>query len=164
MTSMDTDDGEAVLEYVTVDFRTNLVVMRWLAFLLQKMEREAVPKLFGYYQRIGWIGKGVEQKLSQIAEGTKTPAKGDDEEMLLEEEEVEDHNLVLTKEPRGLPPPPKNPPGKPAVDWQLTPQDHIRSWAFIMEIKGEPVDKNLWWDLEQRIDTYEFNIEEYYRI
>jgi len=161
---MDTDDREAVLEYMTVDFRTNLVVMRWLAFILQRMDREEVPKLFGYYQRIGWIGKDIEEKLSQIAEGTKTPEKADEEELLLQEEEVEEHNLVLTKEPKVPPPPPRKTPVKPAVDWQLTPQDHIKSWAFIMEIKGEPVDKNLWWDLEQRIDTYEFNIEEYYRI
>jgi archaellum component FlaD/FlaE len=157
---MRSDDGAPVLDYMTVDFRTNLVVMRWLTFLLHRMEREGIPQLFSYYQRIGWIGKDVEGKLSQIAEGTKAPPPPEDEAVVTEED-VEDHRLVLTKEPREAP---KRQPSKRIPDWQLTPQDHIRSWAFIMEIKGEPVDRNLWWDLEKRIDNYEFNIEEYYRI
>lgn len=162
MSMRDDSYPTAVVEYITVDFRTNLVVMRWLTFLLEKVKREALPDLFGYYERIGWICEGVKAYLVQVSEGTKPSERLPDEEVVVDEDVV-DHAIILSKEPvRGRKKGAE--PEEPVTGWQLTPEDHIKSWAFLMEIKGEPVDKNLWCDLETRLDSFEFNVEEYYRI
>ncbi|OGS52615.1 MAG: hypothetical protein A3K75_01985 [Euryarchaeota archaeon RBG_13_61_15] len=156
---MDEEYRRAALEYMSVDFRTNLVVMRWLTFLLEKVKREALPDLFGYYERIGWMSERVKNMLVQVSEGAKPSERPPQEEIVIDED-VEDHSLLLSKEPiKGS----KKTPAE-ETGWQLTPEDHIKSWAFLMEIKGEPVDKNLWCDLETRIDSFEFSVEEYYRI
>jgi len=155
---MDEEYRRSALEYMGVDFRTNLVVMRWLTFLLEKVRREALPDLFGYYERIGWISERVKTMLVQMSEGARPSDRLPQEEIVIDQD-VEDHSLLLSKEPVGGP---RRPPEE--TGWQLTPEDHIKSWAFLMEIKGEPVDKNLWCDLETRIDSFEFSVEEYYRI
>jgi len=155
------DEQDATLDHLTVNFRSNLIVMRWLTFLLERIKREDLPQLFSYYQRIGWLGKRAEETLVQISEGTKhgESAEGN---LTIEDEEIENRTLLLSKGSA------KGPAEKPiegrTSGWQLTPQEHIKSWVFITEIKGELIDRNLWVDLETRMDSFEFNIEEYYRI
>lgn len=155
---MRTDAKTAVLESIEADFRTNLVIMRWLRFLMEKMDRKALPQLFSYYQRIGWISKKVEEYLVQVSEGTSLPRFGE-EETYVEDEDVDNHTLLLSKQPVK-----EAPEQAVGLDWLLSPEDHIKSWMFITELKGDEIDKNVWNELEQRMDTFEFDIESYYRV
>ena len=97
----------------------------------------------------------------QISEGTKH-GEGAEENPTIEDEEIENRTLLLSK--RSAKGPAEKPIEGRTPGWQLTPQEHIKSLVFITEIKGELIDRNLWVDLETRMDSFEFNIEEYYRI
>ena len=78
------------------------------------------------------------------------------------EKEVEDHELlVVKKRPQRKT---KKSEDSDEADWRLDPDDHIRSWMFIMEIAGVPADKNLWCDLGLRLDRFEAGLDEFCRI
>lgn len=154
------DGREPLLASLPPGFRTELVAMRWLRFLLENIEVEALPSLMAYYARIGWIGKDVEQAMVERVQGTLAPAESEYVEDL-DEDEIEAHELVLAKKPSGGK---KAKVEEVAMGWQLSPEDHIKSLMFIMELRGEPVEKNELLELEQRIDRFESDMEEYYRV
>ena len=89
------EDGEAALEVISVDSRTNIITMRWLSFLMDKIDPEAMPELFVFYKRIGWMGTQAAAYMSALAEGAKPEAPS--EEQALMEEDVEDHNLLIRR-------------------------------------------------------------------
>lgn len=156
----DESDRQAFLDRIDVDSRTNLTIMRWIRFLTERTEPEALSELFRYYNRIGWIGDEVEAYLVAVANGTKPSEQTFDQDE--REKEVEDHELlVVKKRPQRKP---KKDEDSEEVDWRLDPDDHIRSWMFIMEIAGVPADKNLWCDLGQRLDRFEGGLDEFCRI
>lgn len=151
------EDGEAALEVISVDSRTNIITMRWLSFLMDKIDPEAMPELFVFYKRIGWMGTQAAAYMSALAEGAKPEAPS--EEQALMEEDVEDHNLLIRrgtdsdKEPR-----------TEEVDWRLTPEDHIKCWMFMMEIAGMDVDRNTWVEVDERISRFERRLADYYKV
>ncbi len=65
-----------ILESVEDDLRSNLLVEKWLGYLLQYMDHDALNKLMDYYQRIGWISESAKKKLISIAEGINSSRKG----------------------------------------------------------------------------------------
>ncbi|UCE90755.1 MAG: hypothetical protein JSV90_04775 [Methanobacteriota archaeon] len=149
-----------VVDTIDADSKTNMVVMRWIRFLLDRMEPDALPELFRYYARIGWISEDVEGYLVMVSEGTRPPEEEPEPELLYEE--VRDQSLLVTKkEPKR-----KSKKGRRPADegWKLTPEDHLKSWMFVLEIAGISTDRNLWCELGQKIDMFEDGLDEYCRI
>lgn len=171
-----------VLEHLSVDSRSNLILMRWLGFLLQRVPAEELPQLLDYYRRIGWISKDVKDKLVQIAEGIRTDkASGQPLGSMEEYElamELAEHTLLIDKEQKTAKKgtakePARRPPAEwPAADrraqagrgWQLTIEDHLRSWVFITELKGEEIDKNLWEQVDRRTREIQDDLRKYYEL
>ena len=154
------EPGPPVLERLAIDSRTNMVTMRWIGFLIDRTGLESLPELFRYYCSIGWISEEVEVHLSTIADGLKAPEF--EEEPGLVYEEVEDQNILVTKTT------PKKRPGRQKKaseeDWRMTPEDHIKSWLFLLEIAGIETDKNMWYELRRKVDQLESGLDEYCRI
>lgn len=144
-----------VLESMTIDSRTTMVVMRWVRFLLGRVEHGDVPELFRYYNRIGWISEDLTEELTEIADGMKV-------------REALDVSTSIAG--AGDPSSKKASKGQtrsaPASEggWRMDPEDHLRSWIFISELGGSEVDKNLWAGLGQRLESFELDLEEYYRV
>lgn len=145
------------LEIVPTDTRTNVIVMRWLSFLMERMDTVAIPALFDFYSRIGWLGKDAAEYLASVTEGAKPEAPPDEEALL--EEDIEDHDLLVKGEESSL-----EEADEEEADWRLTPEDHIKCWMFIMEIAGIRVDKNIWCDVDERISRFERKLADYYRV
>ena len=158
---MDEEQGKpSVVETIDADSKTNMVVMRWIKFLLDRMEPDDLPDLFQYYARIGWISGEVEGYLVLVSEGTKAPEEEDEPELVYEE--VRDQNLLVTKKETK-----KRPrKGRKSSDerWKLSPDDHLKSWMFVLEIAGIRTDRNLWCELGQKIDMFESGLDDYCRI
>lgn len=152
------EEGGPALEYVPVDSRTNIIVMRWLSFLMERLDTVAIPALLDFYSRIGWLGKDAATYLASVSEGTKPEAPPDEEALL--EEDIEDQELLV----KGKTAPSEEDEEEEEVDWRLTPEDHIKCWMFIMEIAGIHVDKNIWCDVDERISRFERSLADYYRV
>ena len=146
----------SVLENIEVNSRTNLVIMRWLSFLMDRIEQEAIPLLFDFYSRIGWIGDEAAEYLSAVAEGAKPPTSVDSDLI-----DAQMPNEVPTRSSRRSR---KGRQETEEIDWRLTPDDHMKSWMFIMEVAGQDVDKNIWVEAEQRMGRFERELAEYYRL
>ncbi len=151
------EDREAALEVIPVDSRTNIIAMRWLSFLLDRVDPEAVPELFGFYRRIGWLGTQAAAYMSALAEGTKPEAPPEGEALM--EEDIEDHNLLLR---RGADSGEET--EEEEAEWRLTPEDHIKCWMFMMEIAGMDVDRNTWVEVDERISRFERRLADYYKV
>jgi flagellar protein FlaD len=160
VSGLDDNERPPALDRLEVDSRTNLITMRWIRFLIERTSQQAIPELFQYYYRIGWISEEVEEYLVTVAEGFKEPEPEDDVDMVYET--VEDQNLLVTR------PSAKKKPRKRKTDadeeWRLTPEDHLKSWMFVLEIAGVETDKNLWYELRQKIDFLEDGLDDYCRI
>ncbi|HIH00560.1 TPA: hypothetical protein HA259_00505 [Thermoplasmata archaeon] len=154
------EDRPPVVETIEMDSKTNMVMMRWIKFLLDRMEPDSLPELFSYYARIGWISEEVESYLVMVSEGAKPPEEEPESELVYEE--VQDQNLLVTRKETKK----KSGKGrKPADDaWKLSPDDHLKSWMFVLEIAGIHTDRNLWCELGQKIDMFESGVDDYCRI
>jgi len=174
-------DERPMLNYLSMDSRSNLLVLRWLAFLLERVPQKELPQLFDYYRRIGWIGKDVRDKLAQISEGVKPDQEGLPPSGELEEYELAlelaEHSLLLErgqgkgmKKPSGRPPrrqvlgEGQEPRAQAASGWQLTVDDHLRSWMFITELTGEVVDRNLWEEVDRHARRIHEDLRRYYEV
>lgn len=151
------EEGGPALEEVHVDSRTNVIVMRWLSFLMERVDPAAIPALFDFYSRIGWLGRDAATYLASVIEGTKPEAPPDEEALL--EEDIEDHELLVKGGTSS-----SEEAEEEEDDWRLTPEDHIKCWMFIMEIAGIRVDKNIWCDVDERISRFERRLADYYRV
>ncbi len=160
---MDPEERYSALESFDIDSRTNMIIMRWMSFLMDRIDIEAIPRLFSFYSRIGWIGEDIAEYLASVSQGTKK-AEPEMAEAILDDEII-DHNLVVTK---------KRPGRKSSLDalalateekeWRLTPEDHMKSWMFVMELAGIDVDKNIWCEVQERIGRFETSLADYYRV
>ena len=152
---------EPVVQTVSIDSRTNLIVMRLLSFLMDRIDPSVIPQLFDFYRRIGWLGKAAAEYLSAVSEGTKPELPPEEEAFV--EEDLEEHNLVIKKgkEPEDEE---EYEEEEAEPDWRLTPEDHIKCWMFMMEIAGVDIDKNAWCEAEQRIGRFERELSDYYRM
>ncbi len=160
VTDLGDEERPPVLDRLEIDSRTNLITLRWIRFLIERTSMEAIPELFQYYYRIGWISEEVEEQLVTIAEGVKLPEPESDTEIVYEA--VDDQNLLVTKPSAKKKP--KRRKGDPTEEWRLAPEDHLKSWMFVLEIAGVETDKNLWYELRQKIDFLEDGLDDYCRI
>jgi len=151
------EDREAALDVIQVDSRTNIIAMRWLSFLTDRIDLEAMPELFGFYRRIGWLGPQAAAYMSALAAGTKPEAPPEGEALM--EEDIEDHNLLIRRGADS-----EEEPEEEEADWRLTPEDHIKCWMFMMEIAGMDVDRNTWVEVDERISRFERRLADYYRV
>lgn len=151
------EDREAALEVISVDSRTNIITMRWLSFLMDRVDPEALPELFCFYKRIGWLGTQAAAYMSALAEGAKPEAPAEGQALM--EEDIEDHNLLIRRETDSA-----VESETEAVDWRLTPEDHIKCWMFMMEIAGVDVDRNTWVEVDERISRFERRLADYYKV
>jgi archaellum component FlaD/FlaE len=154
------DERRPVLESIEIDSRTNLLVMRWIRFLMDRVGPDSLPALFGYYREIGWIGEEVEEYLGIVSEGTRPSEVEPGSERLIYEAVGEDNILVSGKQTKQR----SKKQRKPEGEWKLTAEDHLTSWWFVLEISGVLIDKNLWHELGQRIDAFEQGFDEFCRI
>lgn len=148
------------LDRIEVDSRTTLIVMRWMRFLAERAEPESLPDLFGYYSRIGWISEEVKDYLLAVADGTRPVEPLFDQDTA--EKEVGDRSLVVVSKQGQQRSGKRKEPD--AVDWRLDPNDHLKSWMFVMEIAGSTTDKNLWCELGHKLDRFESGVDEFCRI
>ena len=152
------DERRPVLESIDIDSRTNLLVMRWIRFLMDRVGPEFLPDLFEYYREIGWISEEVEEYLGTVSDGTKPSEFEPGSERVIYEAVGEDNILVGKQQTK------QRPKKKPSEDWKLTAEEHLTSWWFVLEISGALIDKNLWHELGQRIDLFEQGFDEFCRI
>jgi flagellar protein FlaD len=132
-----------------------------MRFLSDRVGAAGMARLLEYYRQINWISGDVLDELLRIGEGTKGyEATGYD---YLDEQDVEDHELLLEKEP-GRETESVDGGRLENREWRLSPDDHVRSLLFIMELKNEPIDRNAMTDLEQKLDSIESNPWAMYRI
>jgi len=144
-----------VLESMAIDSRTTMVVMRWARFLLDRVDHDDIPELFRYYNRIGWIGEDLAEELTKIAEGMKVQgARG----MSAPIADADDSGSRKGSKGQARSCPVSE------TGWRMTSEDHLRSWIFISELGGSEVDKNLWAGLDQRLESFELDLEGYYRV
>ncbi len=63
------DDRGPILKEIPVDYLSNVTLMRWLEFLLERMPRKKVPLVLEYYVSNSWISKEVKYKIVGFLRG-----------------------------------------------------------------------------------------------
>ncbi|HDD59331.1 MAG: hypothetical protein DRN35_00200 [Thermoplasmata archaeon] len=155
--SMEKDDlmsrvrqGKPILERLPMDYRTMILVFRWIEFLFERVTREKIGMLLEYYKDVGWISDEVKSKVMAFARGeVQDPTK-------YEPAEGEPGPELFDK---GGPPMYKR-----VSDWRLSADDHLKSLLFILKIAGTDVNKDIFNAIEQEIKTFKQNLEEYYGV
>jgi len=149
--------SDYILEKLNNDYITQILVLRWLEFLLQRVPRKHLPDILTYYRDIGWISDEVRVKLLTYARGEdqnierflslhesvddQLPGDTDIFEELGAEQQEKSVILIHTTETQS-----QNAP------WRLTADDHLKSLMFILKIKGESVDAQRIKLLEDELD------------
>ena len=65
------DSSEPILARIKNDYRSSLLTMRWIEFLLDKVDISQLPSLLEYYRRINWIGPDVKSEILWRIRGVK---------------------------------------------------------------------------------------------
>lgn len=154
---------EALLKGVGADFRSTLIIIRWINFLHENVPASQVPRLFEYYENIGWISKETRNHLTEMALGMK-PRDEIYEQYPLESfipgkkevEEVESFESVIEEKYRLR--------IDEAQDWRLDSEDHLKSYLFIQELVGDKVNKDEWNAIELRIDQFRHGLRGFYGV
>ncbi|MCD6383325.1 MAG: flagella protein [Thermoplasmata archaeon] len=142
--------GQPILSHLPTDYRTMILVFRWIEFLFERVTRDKIGMLLEYYKDVGWISDEVKSKVMAFARG-----------------EIQD---VTKYEPTdGEPGPELFDKGGTALykkvsDWRLSADDHLKSLLFILKIAGIEVNKDIFNAIEQEIKMFKQNLEEYYGV
>ncbi|HHC19374.1 MAG TPA: flagella protein [Euryarchaeota archaeon] len=139
-----------ILDRIPNDFISTTITLRWIGFLLERVDRKSLPLLLEYYKDIGWISDYAKRQLMAYARGIVQDVSYSEEELIAEfggttvkpEEEVK----------------------RSIEDWRLPAEDHIKSLIFIMRIKGEEIDKDLLNSIEMEIKKLRRSLEGYYGV
>ncbi len=139
-----------ILEKIPNDFISTTITLRWIGFLLERVDRKTLPLLLEYYKDIGWISDYAKRQLMAYARGVIQDVSYSEEELVAEfggttvkpEEEIK----------------------RTIEDWRLPAEDHIKSLIFIMRIKGEEIDKDLLNSIEMEIRKLRRSLEGYYGV
>jgi flagellar protein FlaD len=151
-----------LLEYLNSDYASVVLVMRWIEFLFERINRNKIAALLDYYEDIGWISAQVKPHIMAYARGeiqdvtAYEPAAEDsmapialeeDKEQLLEQESAEEQ------------------PGyRPGDDWKLPAEDHLKSLLFIKKMAGCRIDKDELNSLEQEIKVMKYSLRRYHEV
>ncbi len=139
-----------ILEKIPNDFVSTTITLRWIAFLLERVDRKHLPLLLEYYKDIGWISETAKRQLMAYARGVIQDLSYGEEE--------------LVAEFGGTTVSPESEAKRQTVDWRLPAEDHIKSLIFILRIKGEEIDKDLLNSIEMEIRKLRRSLEGYYGV
>jgi flagellar protein FlaD len=137
-------NDKPILNRITKDYRTLMLVMRWVEFLFERVKRDKLTVVLDYYKDIGWISDSVKADVMAIARGSMQD--------VTKYEEIEANNVkaeVLYKD---------------VEDWKLSAEDHLKSLLFIEKIAGSDIDKDDINSLEQQITSFKKSLESYYGV
>lgn len=141
---------KAVLSRLPSDYLSNVVVMRWVEFLLNRVVRDRLPLVLDYYKDIGWISEEVKSVIMAVARG---------ENQDFDAPEIEEESeFDLSQIPMG------KTDYKMIDDWRMTAEDHLRSLLFIHMMAGDRVDKNRLSTLEQTITDIKRSLSGFYGV
>lgn len=149
-----------MLKMVGNDFKSTLIAMKWITFLQEKVSALTIPRMFEYYGRIGWLSPEAQKQMTDIAAGMRpseevieppsiSPFVPAMKRQDMEDFEVEEKRGRLEIE---------------IEDWRLSAEDHMRSYMFIQELKGEKVSKDEWNAIELRLDQFKQDLRAYYGV
>ncbi len=139
-----------ILDKIPNDFVSTTITLRWIAFLLERVDRKHLPLLLEYYKDIGWISDTAKRQLMAYARGVIQDLSYGEEE--------------LVAEFGGTTVSPESEAKRQTVDWRLPAEDHIKSLIFILRIKGEEIDKDLLNSIEMEIKKLRRSLEGYYGV
>lgn len=156
----ETEIGHHTLEEMTPmlasiphDHISNVLMLRWIEFLLQRVRREHILPLFDFYTEVNWISDEVKTKMITFVRGgvpDVTSYEPDDEEgfpdLTVPAGETKTHHYTP----------------KVVDEWRLSADDHLKSYLFIQRILGETIDKNKLNKVEMEIRQIKGNLKSYY--
>ncbi|MEA3557955.1 MAG: FlaD/FlaE family flagellar protein, partial [Candidatus Thermoplasmatota archaeon] len=140
-----------ILDEITYDYHTVILVMRWIEFMFERVTRERISALLDYYKDVGWISETVKSQIMAYA-------RGEIQNILrFEPEDVEEEVLLESsqKQPSDY---------KKVSDWRLSADDHLKSLLFVTKIAGLKVNKDTFNSLEEDIKIFTRNLEGYHGV
>jgi len=145
------DRKKPILAHIEKDYLTLVLVMRWIEFLFERIQRDKISLVLDYYRDLGWISEDVKSEIMAYARGEMQ-----DVTKYMEHEEVQDD--AIEEEPA--------PPFgyKKVEDWRLSADDHLKSLLFIMKIAGREVNKDALNSLELTIKKFKQSLEGFHGI
>lgn len=175
-----------ILKEIPVDYLSNVTLMRWMEFLLEKMPRKKVPLVLEYYVSNRWISKEVKYRIvgflrgelggmmpPPLHEDVGIPVHGPPRPPFSHMPELKpmEDGFDSWKE---SPPPPYRSNGKggtngrngrtPHSGWRLSAEDHLKSLLFINMIAGREIDRDRLTCREYDIGIIKHALEEYHGI
>ncbi len=119
------------------DARSWMLVLRWVGFLLSRVDRDRLGQVLDHYQRLGWISGRTAEQVLAVAEGEVQEVRWDH----IEEQEA----MLAASAVGGMAP-------LEGSEWRLSPKDHAVSLWFVKALAGTSVDADGWKALEREID------------
>jgi|GEM_PF-877852 len=142
-------NGKVILETISHDYRTVILVLRWIEFMFERVTRDKISSLLDYYKDIGWISPKVKSHIMAYARG--------EVQNIFKYEPPENEDVLLdeTKYPTAY---------KKVNDWRLSADDHLKSLLFITKIAGIEVNKDTFNSLEEDIKVFTRTLEGYHGV
>lgn len=140
-----------ILNEISYDYRTVILVLRWIEFMFERVTRERISALLDYYKDIGWISDKVKSQIMAYA-------RGEIQNVLSFEPDESDENVLLetsAKQPSDY---------KKVSDWRLSADDHLKSLLFVTKIANISVNKDTFNSLEEDIKIFTRNLEGYHGV
>jgi flagellar protein FlaD len=140
-----------ILEEITYDYRTVIIVMRWVEFMFERVTRDRISALLDYYKDVGWISETVKSQIMAYA-------RGEIQNILrFEPDDVDEETLIDSplKQPSDY---------KKVSDWRLSADDHLKSLLFVTKIAGLKVNKDTFNSLEEEIKIFTRNLSGYHGV
>jgi flagellar protein FlaD len=141
-----------LLAYVSHDFLTLTLVMRWIEFLFERLTRDKLSLVLDYYVDVGWISEDVKSEVMSYARGEMQ-----DVTKYMAPEEIREDTFRDLASPPGA-------PYKKIEDWRLSADDHLKSLLFIQKIAGLEVDKDRLNSLELNIAKFKESLEGFHGV
>lgn len=143
--------AEPILPEISYDYRTVILVMRWIEFMFERVTRDRISALLDYYKDVGWISEKVKSQIMAYA-------RGEIQNILRFEPEDVDEEVLLDSSP-------KQPSDyKKVSDWRLSADDHLKSLLFVTKIAGLEVNKDTFNSLEEEIKIFTRNLAGYHGV
>lgn len=141
-----------LLTYISHDYLTLTLVMRWIEFLFERTTRDKMSLVLDYYVDVGWISEDVKSEIMSYARGEMQ-----DVTKYMAPEETREEMLREIQAPQAA-------PYKKVEDWRLSADDHLKSLLFIQKIAGLEVDKDRLNSLEQNIAKFKESLEGFHGV
>ncbi len=136
--------------------------MRWIEFILERMDRNNIPSLLNYYEDIGWISSSAKPIIMKYSRGAvqNVTAIEPDLDFSMDLYAVDETGDPIP-DGRESPEPLQN---RSPGDWRLTAEDHLKSLLFIKKLSGNRIDRDELNALEQEIGVMKHSLQGYHGI